>query len=161
MYYENLDMKYSVDTDEIHVQWLDSRDIESEISCSKTLRMDRRTSSEESLEIPEEPKEDLVEDYEKENSKKEKEPRVLSALNFSTAVKIARWMARAYGYVAKKRQAYLVSFLFEELEFWREKFKFSKNRIFADLQSFIWHLWKWYRCKYIKTYVFVSSKIRP
>ena len=111
MYYENLDMKYSVDTDEIHVQWLDSRDIESEISCSKTLRMDRRTSSEESLEIPEEPKEDLVEDYEKENSKKEKEPRVLSALNFSTAVKIARWMARAYGYVAKKRQAYLVSFV--------------------------------------------------
>ena len=88
--------------------------------------MDRRTSSEESLEIPEEPKEDLVEDYEKENSKKEKEPRVLSALNFSTAVKIARWMARAYGYVAKKRQAYLVSFLFEELEFWREKSNFCR-----------------------------------
>ena len=28
-------------------------------------------------------------------------------MNFMTAVKIARWMARAYGYVAKKRKAYL------------------------------------------------------
>ena len=92
--------------------------------------MDRSTS-EESLEIPEEPKEDPEEDYEKKDSTK----RIPSAFNFGTAVRIARWMARAYGYVAKKRQAYLVSLvvthwgkiqlfikilMFEKSEFYRK-----------------------------------------
>ena len=71
--------------------------------------MDRSTS-EESLEIPEEPKEDPEEDYEKKDNDSTK--RIPSAFNFGTAVRIARWMARAYGYVAKKRQAYLVSSVF-------------------------------------------------
>ena len=86
------------------------------VALKLSKRMER-TASEESLEIPEEPKEDLVDEFGKENSKKENEDedeatrRGSSGINFSTAVKIARWMARAYGYVAKKRQAYLVSFV--------------------------------------------------
>ena len=94
--------------------------------------MDRSTS-EESLEIPEEPKEDPEEDYEKKDNDSTK--RIPSAFNFGTAVRIARWMARAYGYVAKKRQAYLVSLvvthwgkiqlfikilMFEKSEFYRK-----------------------------------------
>merc|ERR1711894_544661 len=80
------------------------------VALKLSKRMER-TASEESLEIPEEPKEDLVDEFGKENSKKENEDKTTrrgsSGINFSTAVKIARWMARAYGYVAKKRQAYL------------------------------------------------------
>ena len=36
----------------------------------------------------------------------EADSRSSSALGFTTAVKIARWMARAYGYVSKKKHAY-------------------------------------------------------
>ena len=74
-----------------------------------------RSESEESLDVPEEPKEDTTEDeFDTKASKlgvpsDGKARRPSTALNFSTAVKIARWMARAYGYVAKKRKAYLVS----------------------------------------------------
>ena len=62
----------------------------------------------EDLNVPEEPTE---EEEQKELQKDEKESKQClsgsSVLNFITAVRIARWMARAYGYVAKKRKAYL------------------------------------------------------
>ena len=65
------------------------------VALKLSKRMER-TASEESLEIPEEPKEDLVDEFGKENSKKENEDeatrRGSSGINFSTAVKIARWM---------------------------------------------------------------------
>ena len=61
----------------------------------------------EDLNVPEEP----TEEEEQKELKDEKESNQClsgsSVLNFITAVRIARWMARAYGYVARKRKAYL------------------------------------------------------
>ena len=80
-----------------------------------------RSESEESLDVPEEPKEDTTEDeFDTKASKlgvptDGKARRPSTALNFSTAVKIARWMARAYGYMAKKRKTYLVSTIKEKI----------------------------------------------
>ena len=52
------------------------------------------------LEVPEEPAE-AIEDARKSGSTRSGTP-----LSFFTAAKIATWMARAYGYVAKKKAAY-------------------------------------------------------
>ena len=69
-----------------------------ENSPSKTLER------QDSLEVPElqdDPKDEGNED-EDESTRKSK-----AILNFMTAVKVARWVARAYGYVTMKKAAYL------------------------------------------------------
>jgi hypothetical protein len=80
-----------------------------------------RMDSEDSLDVPEEPvNDDEDEDgstlTQAENAAAADAKSTHSVMSFLTAVRIARWMARAYGYVAKKRKAYLnhnpVSFFF-------------------------------------------------
>ena len=103
-----------------------------------------RSESEESLDVPEEPKEDTTEDeFETKASKlgvpnDGKARRPSTALNFSTAVKIARWMARAYGYVAKKRKAYLVSDQsFSKSYFWDHNNSPRNKLSFRETSEFI------------------------
>lgn len=72
----------------------------------------------EDLEIPEEPTEeeelnDLKVEEEFKNQKlqiqhQDTQDSQSSVIGFMTAVKIARWMARAYGYTAKKRNTFLI-----------------------------------------------------
>lgn len=70
----------------------------------------------EDLEIPEEPtEEEELKDLKEEEANQKKtiqhqdtQDSQSSVIGFMTAVKIARWMARAYGYTAKKRKTFLI-----------------------------------------------------
>lgn len=87
--------------------------------------MSIKEEEESDLEVPEEPDYDYEDDsaivdiaeirtkvkFHRPDNKprlaSETDSRSSSALGFTTAVKIARWMARAYGYVSKKKHVYI------------------------------------------------------